>query len=67
MKRRRDEIEIIAAILECIINNKNHKLRSQKSYMAIIYITLSLLIIFTSYRKRIDIVSKVRSHLYNDS
>jgi predicted transcriptional regulator len=25
MKRRRDEIDIIAAILECIINNKNHK------------------------------------------
>lgn len=30
MKRRRDEIEIIAAILEYIINSKNHKATKSK-------------------------------------
>jgi predicted transcriptional regulator len=30
MKHRRDEIEIIAAILECIIKNKNHKATKSK-------------------------------------
>ena len=30
MKHRRDEIEIIAAILECIINSKNHNATKSK-------------------------------------
>ncbi len=30
MKRRRDEIEIIAAILKSIINKKNHKATKSK-------------------------------------